>query len=44
MPTGKPNLLIVQTDQQSWWTLGCCGGTLVQTSNADRLAASNRAP
>lgn len=35
----KPNLLIIHTDQQSWWTLGCYGGTVVDTPNIDRLAA-----
>lgn len=33
-----PNLLIIHTDQQSWWTLGCYGGTVVETPNIDRLA------
>ncbi len=37
---GKPNLLIIHTDQQSWWTLGCYGGTVVETPNIDRLAAN----
>lgn len=34
----KPNLLIIHTDQQSWWTLGCYGGTVVETPHIDRLA------
>lgn len=33
-----PNLLIIHTDQQSFWTLGCYGGTVVDTPNIDRLA------
>ena len=33
-----PNLLIIHTDQQSWWTLGCYGGSVVETPNIDRLA------
>jgi len=33
-----PNLLVIQTDQQSRWTLGAYGGTLVETPNIDRLA------
>ncbi len=37
---GKPpNLLIVQTDQQSLWTLGAYGGTLVDTPNLDAVAS-----
>lgn len=36
---GNPNVLIIHTDQQSWWTLGCCGGTVVETPHIDRLAA-----
>lgn len=39
MSASRPNLLIVHTDEQSWWTLSCYGGTLVQTPHADRLAA-----
>ena len=34
-----PNLLIVHTDQQNSWTLGCYGGRLIPTPNVDRLAA-----
>ncbi|MEO1236363.1 MAG: sulfatase-like hydrolase/transferase [Planctomycetota bacterium] len=37
--TKKPNLLLVLTDQQSCWTLGCYGGTLIETPHIDRLAA-----
>jgi arylsulfatase A-like enzyme len=33
-----PNLLILHTDQQSTWTLGAYGGTLVETPHIDRLA------
>lgn len=39
MANDKPNLLIIHTDQQSWWTLGCYAGTIVDTPNIDRLAA-----
>jgi len=38
--TDRPNLLIIHTDQQSFWTLGCYGGTVVETPNIDRLAAN----
>ncbi len=33
-----PNVLIIQTDQQSWWTLSCYGGVLHDTPHVDRLA------
>jgi uncharacterized sulfatase len=35
----KPNVLIIQTDQQSCWTLGCYGGTLIPTPHIDSIAA-----
>lgn len=34
----KPNLLIIHTDQQSTWTLGCYGGKVVETPHLDQLA------
>lgn len=34
----KPNILIIHTDQQSSWTLGCYGGTLIETPYIDSLA------
>ena len=34
----RPNLLVIHTDQQSCWSLGCYGGALVETPNIDRLA------
>jgi arylsulfatase A-like enzyme len=36
---GKPNLLFVFTDQQSFDMLGCYGNQQVQTPNLDKLAA-----
>ena len=33
-----PNLLIVQTDEHHFNTLGCYGGTVVETPNIDWLA------
>ena len=33
-----PNLLIIHTDQQSRWTLGCYGGTLIDTPHIDAVA------
>ncbi len=38
MPATQPNLLIVQTDQQSTWTLNAYGGTVAATPHANRLA------
>ncbi len=35
----RPNLLVIHTDQQSWWTLGAYGGTLVSTPHIDCLAS-----
>ena len=34
----KPNILIIQTDQQSSWTLGAYGGTIIETPNIDAIA------
>ena len=34
----RPNVLIIQADQQSNWTLGAYGGTLVETPWIDSLA------
>lgn len=34
----RPNLLIIHTDQQARWTLGCYGGSIVGTPNIDWLA------
>lgn len=36
--SAKPNVLIIHTDQQSWWTVGAYGGTLVKTPHIDSLA------
>lgn len=36
----KPGLLIIHTDEQSFWTLGCYGGEIVETPNIDRLASN----
>ncbi len=34
----QPNLLIVHTDQQPWWTVSAYGRSPVETPNQDRLA------
>ena len=36
--TARPNLLIIHTDQQSCWTVGAYGGTVVDTPHTDSLA------
>ncbi len=35
---GRPNLLVIMTDQHSRHVLGCYGNSLVRTPNLDRLA------
>ncbi len=35
----RPNLLIIQTDEHNFRTLGCYGGKIVKTPNIDFLAA-----
>ncbi len=39
MPTRKPNILFIQTDQHQRDILGCYGNPIVRTPNLDRLAA-----
>jgi arylsulfatase A-like enzyme len=34
----RPNVLVIHTDQQSWWTLSCYGSDVIHTPNIDRLA------
>ena len=34
----RPNVLVIHTDQQSAWTIGAYGGTLVETPHIDSLA------
>jgi len=36
-PSRSPNLLVIQTDQQSAWTLGAYGGAVIGTPNIDRI-------
>ena len=39
MATAKPyNLLVIQTDEHHFKTLGCYGGKVVQTPNIDWIA------
>jgi arylsulfatase A-like enzyme len=37
-PTRRPNILLITSDQQHWFTLGCMNPE-IQTPNLDRLAA-----
>lgn len=39
MPSGRPNFIIVYTDQQRYDTLGSSGNRLIRTPNLDRMAA-----
>ena len=34
----KPNLLLIQTDQHSCWSLGAYGAAMISTPNIDRIA------
>jgi arylsulfatase A len=34
-----PNILLIVTDDQGWWDLGCHGNRDIETPNMDRLAA-----
>lgn len=36
---GRPNILLIMTDQQRWDSLGCTGQKAIKTPNIDRLAA-----
>jgi arylsulfatase A-like enzyme len=38
-PVGKTNLVLILTDNQGAWTLGCYGNPDIRTPNIDRLAA-----
>ena len=39
MPTKRPNILLILTDNQGAWTLGSYGNRDIDTPNLDRLAA-----
>jgi len=37
-PSGKPNILVIMSDEHNASVLGCCGNDIVQTPNLDRLS------
>lgn len=37
-PAGRPNLLVIMSDEQSWNTLGCTGNPAARTPHLDALA------
>lgn len=39
MPGGRPNILLIMTDQQRWDTLACAGNPHIRTPVLDRLCA-----
>lgn len=39
MSDGRPNILLILTDQQRWDSLGCYGADWVETPNLDRLGS-----
>ena len=40
MPTRDPNIVVILTDDQGPWALGCAGNSEIRTPNLDRLAAT----
>jgi arylsulfatase A-like enzyme len=39
-PAARPNVIVILTDDQGPWALGCAGNREVRTPNLDRLAAA----
>lgn len=35
----RPNVILILTDDQGYWSLGCYGNKEIRTSNIDRLAS-----
>lgn len=40
MPDERPNVVVILTDDQGPWAMGCAGNPEIRTPNLDRLAAS----
>ena len=40
MSDKRPNVLVILTDDQGCWAMGCAGNSEIRTPNLDRLAAS----
>ena len=36
--TNKPNIIVILTDDQGYWSLGCTGNREIRTPNIDALA------
>jgi arylsulfatase A-like enzyme len=36
--SGRPNIILIVTDDQRWDMLGCAGNNIIQTPNIDRMA------
>jgi arylsulfatase A-like enzyme len=36
---GRPNIIVIITDDQRWDMMGCAGNTIIQTPNMDKMAS-----
>jgi arylsulfatase A-like enzyme len=37
-PNGRPNIIVIVTDDQRWDMMGCAGNSIIQTPNMDKMA------